>query len=441
MNLDEKKVLRTNFAKFVSQNIVGMIGISCYILADTFFISKASGSEGITILNLCLPIYNFIAAMGCMIGVGSAIEFSVEKARNSEKTDVFFTNASFFALVFGFIVMLLGLTVPDKLLFLMGGRGKIIIDGIPYIRTFMFFGPTSVLYHVIDAFVRNDDDPFLAMIATFAGSLFNIVFDYIFMFPMGLGIFGAALATAISPILGILISLVHFFHNPEKNHIKIVRMRPSIKILLGSCRYGISAFIGEFASGVTTTVFNYVILSIRGNIGIAAYGVIANLALVVVAVFNGIANGSQPLISERYARDDIRGVNYLRRIEYITSLFSALIIYILIIIFNRGIVSAFNSEANKELAGLARSGLFIYFFGFFLSGVNTVTSGYFSAVKKTIPSLVISLLRGLIVIVITTIVLGKIFGMNGVFASFPLAEFITFLFSLAFLNGESKKKR
>lgn len=382
MNFDEKKALRANFARFVSQNIVGMIGISCYILADTFFISKASGSEGITILNLCLPIYNFIAAAGCMIGVGSAIEFSIEKARKSEKADLFFTNASFFALLFGFIVMFLGLTVPDKLLYLMGGRGKIISDGIPYIKTFMFFGPTSVLYHVIDAFVRNDDDPSLAMIATFAGSLFNIVFDYIFMFPMGLGLFGAALATAISPILGILISLVHFFHKPERNHIKIIRMRPSLKMLLGSCRFGISAFIGEFASGVTTTVFNYVILSIRGNIGVAAYGVIANLALVVVAVFNGIANGSQPLISERYALADSEGVSYLRRIEYITSFFSALFIYILVAVFNRGIVASFNSEGSRELALLAKNGLFIYFLGFFLSGLNTVTSGYFSAVKK-----------------------------------------------------------
>lgn len=125
-----------------------------------------------------------------------------------------------------------------------------------------------------------------------AGSLFNIVFDYIFMFPMGLGLSGAALATAFSPAVTMTICSTHFLS--KKNQVEFQWKRPSIRHLVSCCQLGISAFVGELSSAIITIIFNMLILDIAGNVGIAAYGVIANLSLVVMSIFNGLAQGAQP---------------------------------------------------------------------------------------------------------------------------------------------------
>ena len=123
----------------------------------------------------------------------------------------------------------------------MGGDAGIVALGIPYARIFLLFTP--FLCTTSSAFVRNDGAPSLAMVATLSGSLFNVVFDYIFMFPMGLGLAGAALATAVSPMLSIAICSRHFF--PKDNTVQFVRQLPSAKLLGQSCQLGISGFVGR----------------------------------------------------------------------------------------------------------------------------------------------------------------------------------------------------
>ena len=109
------------FARYVSQNILGMLGISVYILADTFFISLAEGADGITALNLVLPIYSLIFAIGAMIGVGSAIKFRILRAKNEQSADNYFSNAILWAFLFGLFFALAGLLIPDRIVALLGG--------------------------------------------------------------------------------------------------------------------------------------------------------------------------------------------------------------------------------------------------------------------------------------------------------------------------------
>ena len=174
------------FIKYVSQNMLGMLGMSCYILADTYFISKAVGSDGITALNLVLPIYNLIFAIGAMIGVGSAIRFVVERNQKKKDAESYF----FHALLCSTLISIVFIAV-----------------GKSYTRIFMLFTPFFMWNYICNAFVRNDGGPSIAMSATLFSSLFNIVFDYILMFPLGLSMAGAALATAFSPLRGILSSV------------------------------------------------------------------------------------------------------------------------------------------------------------------------------------------------------------------------------------------
>ena len=186
--------LTKQFFKYVSQNIFGLLGTSCYILADTYFISQAAGTDGVTLLNLCLPIYNFIFAIGSMIGLGAATRYAILRAQGEERAaQRYFSNAVFCACLLAVPFVLVGIFCPGTLLRLMGGDAGIVALGIPYARIFLLFTPFFMCNYIVSAFVRNDGAPSLAMVATLSGSLFNVVFDYIFMFPMGLGLAGAAL--------------------------------------------------------------------------------------------------------------------------------------------------------------------------------------------------------------------------------------------------------
>ena len=301
--------LTKQFFKYVSQNIFGLIGTSCYILADTYFIAQAAGTDGVTLLNLCLPMYNLIFAFGSMIGLGAATRYAILQAQGEARAQRFFSNAILCACLIAIPFMLAGAFCPGTLLQLMGGDGDIVALGLNYTRIFLLFTPFFMCNYIFSAFVRNDGDPSLAMVATLSGSLFNVVFDYIFIFPMGLGLPGAALATAISPVLSIAICSRHFFQ--KSNTLTFVRQAPSARLLVQSCQLGISGFVGELSSAVTTTVFNFLLLGLAGNVAVAAYGVVANFALVATAIFNGVAQGAQPLISQCYGKNEIAGAKKL----------------------------------------------------------------------------------------------------------------------------------
>lgn len=420
--------IKKTFFRYVSQNIFGMIGISLYILADTFFISRAEGANGITALNLVLPVYSLIFAIGAMIGVGSAIRFKILRARGEKSADLYFSNAIMFALIIGAVFMLLGGCFPDKIVGLLGGDAKIVAIGSTYTRIFMLFAPCFMWNHICNAFVRNDGAPTVAMAATLSSSLFNIVMDYILMFPLGLGMAGAALATAVSPVVGIAICMTHFLS--KKNTVKFQWCSPSLKRLLESCQLGISAFIGELSSGVTTIVFNTLILRLAGNVGVAAYGVIANTSLVAVAVFNGVAQGSQPLFSDLYGKGEKGNIKKVLQLSLVTTFILAVFIIVFIHIFAAGVAGIFNGEGDAQMAAYAVSGLKLYFTGFLFAGFNIVGSGYLSAIEAAKWAFTASLLRGVIAIVLCAVVLSFLFGMTGIWLAFPAAELITALVTI-----------
>ena len=430
--------LTKQFFKYVSQNIFGLLGTSCYILADTYFIAQAAGTDGVTLLNLCLPLYNFIFAIGSMIALGSATRYAIAKAQNDARGQRYFSNAILCAVLAAIPWMLAGVFAPGTLLRLMGGDAGIVALGIPYARIFLLFTPFFMCNYIVSAFVRNDGDPSLAMVATLSGSLFNVVFDYIFMFPMGLGLAGAALATAVSPIISIAICSRHFFK--KENTLQFVRQMPSARLLGQSCQLGISGFVGELSSGVTTTVFNFLLLGLAGNVGVAAYGVVANFALVATAIFNGVAQGAQPLVSRCYGQNDHAGARKLLLLGSGTVLVLAAVLYAAVFGLTDTFVSWFNSENSVQMALYAHTGMRMYFVGYFFAGFNIMAAGYLSAVNRPAEASITSICRGMVAIVACSLVLSAVFGMPGVWAAFPASELLTALLTLFLLRRKESGK-
>ena len=427
--------LTKQFFKYVSQNIFGLLGTSCYILADTYFIAQAAGTDGVTLLNLCLPIYNLIFAFGSMIGLGAATRYAILRAQGDARAQRYFSNAIFSVCILAVPFMLVGIFRPDGLLRLMGGDADIVALGMNYARIFLMFTPFFMCNYVVASFVRNDGDPSLAMVATLSGSLFNVVFDYIFIFPMGLGLPGAALATAISPILSIAVCSAHFIK--KSNTITFVRKAPSIRLLAQSCQLGISGFVGELSSGVTTTVFNFLLLRLAGNVAVAAYGVVANFALVATAIFNGVAQGAQPLVSQCYGKNEMAGARKLLLLGCGTALGLAALLYGVVFGYTDVLTALFNSENSALMAEFAHSGMRIYFVGYFFAGCNIVAAGYLGAVNRPAEASITSLCRGMVAIVVCSLVLSALFGMNGVWAAFPVSEAITLSLTVFLLKRKA----
>ncbi|MBR6770482.1 MAG: polysaccharide biosynthesis C-terminal domain-containing protein [Lachnospiraceae bacterium] len=415
--------MKQQFFKYVLQNIAGMIGVSFYILADTFFISLYSGADGITILNLALPVYGLIFAIGAMVGIGSATRYAIRKAQGKKDIDTYFTNAVLWDLLLSIPFMLLGIFAPEQVLQVMGADAQIMELGKSYVRIFLMFTPFFMINYIFTAFARNDNAPTIAMLGSLAGSLSNIVFDYVFMFPMNLGLTGAALATAASPVITILICSIHYLG--KNNTIPFRWKLPSVKQLFSCCQLGVSAFVGEVSSAVTTAVFNLLILGIAGNIGVAAYGIVANLSLVAMAIFNGIAQGTQPLISGCYGRGEKKEVGQLIRLAMGTALLVEAILLGGVWGFTDVLTGIFNSEGDQILQAYAHHGMQLYFLGYLFAGVNIMLISYFSATDRGKQAFSTSILRGVVAIAGCAVMMAKLWGLDGVWLSFLAAEFIT----------------
>ena len=184
------------FTKYVFQSVASMMGQSVYILADTFFISVSSGANGLAVLNLILPVFGIMFAIGSMIGIGSATRYGIRRAKG-EEADHYFTQSISWAVLFSIPFMLIGIFFPDKFLALLGADAELIALGKTYLRIVLVFAPFFMCNYSVTAFARNDYATSTVMAGSLAGSAFNIVFDYIFIFPAGLGFSGAALATAL----------------------------------------------------------------------------------------------------------------------------------------------------------------------------------------------------------------------------------------------------
>lgn len=428
------------FIKYAALNVMGMTGLSCYILADTFFISKGLGANGLTALNLAIPVYSLIHGSGLMLGMGGATKYSILKSqKNWGQTNKIFTNTVYLAGILAIAFLLTGIFLTRVLTAFLGADQEVFGMTATYLRVILLFAPAFLMNDILICFVRNDGDPKLAMLAMLGGSLSNVLLDYLFIFPLKLGIFGAVFATGLAPLISIMILSVYFLK--KRNQFRMTREKPHPETEKTVVKLGIPSLIGEVSSGVVILVFNSIILKLQGNTGVAAYGVIANLSLVVMAVYTGIAQGMQPLISKAWGRYEIRTCKRILSYAMITMAAVSIVVYAVIFFLADPIAGIFNSENNRLLQEIAVTGLKLYFTASVFAGFNLIISIYFTSVELALPAQLISILRGVVLIVPMAFLLSGLFGMSGVWLAFPAAEFLTAVTGLFLYCSKQKQYR
>lgn len=377
-------MLRT-YLRFVLQSVLGMLGLSVYILADTFFIANYIGADALAALNLALPVYGIINGTGLLIGIGGATRYTICRTRKSESGSSAFSGSLLLAAAAALIFVCAGLLFPDAIARLLGASGGVLEPTTVYLQVCCLFSPLFLLNNILVAFTRNDDAPGRGMAAMLIGSFANIVMDWYLVCIAGMGMFGAVLATGMSPVFGITVCLCRRRgYRPARTGIFA-----EIPRIFGA---GFSAFVGELSSTVVILVFNYLLLALSGNTAVAAYGIIANVALVATAMLTGAAQGAQPL-------------------------------------FSRG---------DAALTALAVPGLTLYFTNYLFSGVSLLFTARLAATERAKPAALLSLLRGVVLVVPCALLGAALGGVTGLWLAVPAAELLTLIAGLLLLRREAR---
>lgn len=426
------------YTKYVSANILGMVGLSCYILADTFFIARGIGPDGLTALNLAIPVYNFFNGLGLMVGIGSATRYSISKGNGDHKARrEIFTHAFYFTLLIASAFVILGLFFPEPIARVLGADDAILPMTASYLRILMCFTPLFMSNNLMICFVRNDGAPNLSMTAMLTGSLSNILLDYVFIFPMKMGMKGAALATAAAPLISLSILSSHVWKKNNQFHFH--RVRPSLRRLADICALGSASLIVEVSSGIVMIIFNLLILKLSGNLGVAAYGIIANIALVLTSIYTGISQGIQPIVSQSYGQKNYRDIKYVLYYAFATSVIISAVSYAVMYFESGPIVSLFNKEQNLQLALIAENGIHLYFTALLFIGINIITAAYLSSAEQPKQAFILSSLRGFLLVIPAAFLLAHFFGITGVWLTLPVTEFLVMFPAVFFIRQTLSK--
>lgn len=416
-----------------------MVAVSFYIVADTFFIAQVLGADGLAALNFAIPIVNVVNGLGLMLGMGAGIKYMIYSSQSDvgRATDTL-NKAMKLSLVMGLLGVVVGVFAPESIARILGASGSVLGMTTTYIRYIFIFTPAFMIKHILVCVVRNEGRPGLGMLSMVVASLANIVLDYVFMYPLKWGMYGAVIATCIAPLISIAITLP--FISKRREIFKKGESLPSAEIVLGIFSAGFPSLVAELSSGVVIVVFNILVLGLTSNVGVAAYGIIANLSLIVIAIYTGIAQGVQPLFSKNYGlgrRRDLRKIIWLSMISILAL---SAVVYGIVYFAAEELTLIFNSENNMTLQEIAVKGLRIYFTGCIFAGLNILASVYFPSVDNPKPGHLVSILRGMVIIIPAAVMLSNAIGVVGVWASFPITEFIVSLVVIVILIVDRKRK-
>lgn len=433
----KEKSLWKEYAKMTVLSILGMLGVSCYLLADTFFVATGLGKEGLAALNLAIPVYNFIHGTGLMLGMGGATGFSIRRGRQeSAELNPLYTTTLLLGLGFGLIFAGVGIFGAEELASLLGADRITERMTTVYLRWLLIFAPAFICNDILLCFVRNDGSPRLATAGMLVGSFSNILLDALFIFPLEMGMFGAVFATGLSPIISVLTMLPHWLG--KRNTLSLCPSLSRPRLTGELLALGFPSFVAQASGGLVMILFNMLILREEGNIGLAAYGVVANVSLVIIGLYTGVAQGMQPLLSRFHGAGNRPALLRTLRYGLLTVIFSGILCYLLLFFGATPIAGIFNPEGDAALQRLAEEGVLLYFTAIPFAGLNLIWSVYFPSVERTVPGQVLSLLRGLILILPTAFLFAELLGMAGIWLSFPAVECVIALAGAAVARFSKK---
>lgn len=419
---NNSRVIAAEVRHYVLRNVVATLGMSMYVIIDTLFISIAAGALGLTTLNLVLPLFNIFNGTGLLLGVGGATIFSLNKVLHPERVRTLYSQLVIFAAVLGLLLAILLNIYAVPVVNFLGANDATRQMALTYLRIVSWSGPLYMVNYISINFVRNDSNPTLTMKATLTETISVIAIDWFFIFGMGLKIEGAALAVLFSPAISL--AVLSFHRKFSQRQLEFHLVLPRLKNIWRAARLGIAAALNELSTGVSIYFFNRVLLQLANNYAVAAYGVISNIAIVVLAIANGVALGVQPIASREFGQHAYENVRTSLKNGIVITLALATVSFIILVTFKLPIIEVFNTAHSSQLVAYASVGLPIYFTSAFFSALNLLFILFLTAIGSARASFSLSILRGYIILLPAILLLAKFAGINGVWAAVPFTEFV-----------------
>lgn len=420
--MNSTQAIQGEVRHYVVRNVVATLGMSLYVLIDTLFISIAAGALGLTTLNLVLPLFNVFNGVGLLLGVGGATILSLNKVLHPERIRDLYSQLIIFAATLGIVLAVLLNVFATPVVNFLGANDQTRRMAIIYLRICAWSGPLYMCNYISINFIRNDGNPTLTMKATLTETLSVIVIDWFFIFGCGLKMEGAALAVLFSPLISLIVLSRH--RHFAGRQLQLHWARPQLANLGRSAKLGVAAALNELSTGVSIYFFNHVLLQLTDNYAVAAYGVISNIAIVVLAIANGVALGVQPIASREYGQHHFTNVTTALKMGTLITLLLATISFVILVTFKLPIIEAFNTAHSAQLVSYARVGLPIYFTSTFFSALNLLFILFLTAINAARASFTLSILRGYVILLPAILILAALVGINGVWSAVPVTEFL-----------------
>jgi len=417
---------------------LGILVMSLNILIDTIFVGHWIGPNAIAAINIVLPVSFFVAAIGMSIGIGggSIISRSLGN-KNHDKANKTFGNQVSLTLISTIFFMSLGLYYTNDLIPLFGGKGELFDLAKTYYIIVMIGVPVLGLCMMSSNTIRAEGKPKSAMYAMFIPSISNLCLDYLFIYELGLGMYGAALATTLSYFICGIYILSFFVLKKSDLKLKASDLKFDVSIVKETLSLGLVTLSRQAAVSLTVLVVNNILFSLQGENMIAVYAIISRMLMFMLFPILGITQGFIPIAGYNFgAKNKDRVLNSVKKaIVYSTGM--ATLIFLFIYTFSDIVANAFTSDIN--IINKTSDALILVFMATPIIGIQLIGSAYFQAIGRAFPALMLTLSRQVFFLIPLVFFLSKIYGVYGVWISFPLSELLSTILTGIYLNFELKK--
>lgn len=429
-----KKIFR-----FALPSIVMMVFTSIYGVVDGTFVSNFVGKTPFAAVNLVWPFLMILGAFGFMIGTGgSALVAKTLGENKKEDANRYFTMLITLVVILGILLTIFGLIVVRPLSYALGARGQMLEDCVTYGRTLMIFNTAFMLQSVFQSLFITAEKPRLGLIMTVAAGLTNMVLDALFIAVFKWGLVGAALASGLSQCIGGILPLIYFLSSKNDTPLKFVKTKMEGKVLLKACVNGASELMTTVSSSLVSMLYNFQLMRLAGQNGIAAYGAVMYVEFAFIAVFIGYSIGTAPIVSYHYGSENHNEVkNMLQKSFKIMSVLG-ITMMVLAQILASPLAKVFVGY-DKKLFDMTVHGFRLFSFYFILAGINIYASSFFTALNNGMISAIISFSRTLGFETLAVIILPIFLQLDGVWLAITVAEICAFVISISFLIAKKEK--
>ncbi len=418
--------------------IIAMTAASLYNMADSIFIGHGVGAMAIAGVSITMPITFISTAFGAMVGIGASTLMSVKLGQKDyESARQILGNLVILNSIIGLAITALVLVWLDDLLMLFGASG----DTLPYARDYMRIviagNVVTHLYMGLNDIIRSSGHPTKAMSITITAVVGNCILNALFIFGLKMGVNGAAWATVIAQVIALGVAVHHFWSDKATSHMSLMQMRLKSHIVRGILYIGVAPLLMNLCASLVVIIINKSLQSYGGDMAVGAYGIFNRVAMFFVMIIFGLNNGMQPIIGYNYGAG-----NYDRLIQtYKSTVIIATVVmttgFVMSIGAPRMLASMFTSD--PILLEPAIRALRIGFMMAPVIGMQIITSTLFQSTGKAGWAILLSLSRQMLLLVPLIIILPRYWGVDGVWYSMPISDFIAWLMSVALLSVQMRK--